>query len=193
MSKKETKRLAILRAGEYLFGEHRYDEITMEEVAKTAGVGKGTIYRYFSGKEALLHAILQACHDDLIASLREVASKTGDYGQIVLEACHQIAKSHERRRPMHHVMFSLSRRPSKDCEGRHAQFQKNCDELFGILRGLMERGQREGMLRDDIPGHALAGFLYNLVSGWSFGQARAKSHGVEFEMVLDLFQKGAKK
>lgn len=55
----------ILGAGEQLFGTRRYDEITMEEVARQAGVGKGTLYRYFSGKEALLSAVLQACHEDL--------------------------------------------------------------------------------------------------------------------------------
>ena len=53
--KTKEKRDQILKAAEELFASRRYDEITMDEIAQLAQVGKGTLYRYFSSKEALLY------------------------------------------------------------------------------------------------------------------------------------------
>lgn len=43
-----------------LFREKGYDAVSMDEVAKTAGVGVGTLYRHFPTKEALYDAAIQA-------------------------------------------------------------------------------------------------------------------------------------
>ncbi|MBR7146019.1 MAG: TetR/AcrR family transcriptional regulator [Lentisphaeria bacterium] len=50
---KENKRILILKALEELLPGRRFHEITLEEVAKAAQVGKGTIYLYFKDKDAL--------------------------------------------------------------------------------------------------------------------------------------------
>ena len=50
---KENKRVLILQALEELLPGRRFHEITLDEVAKAAQVGKGTIYLYFKDKDAL--------------------------------------------------------------------------------------------------------------------------------------------
>ena len=50
---KENKRILILKALEELLPGRRFHEITLDEVAKAAQVGKGTIYLYFKDKDAL--------------------------------------------------------------------------------------------------------------------------------------------
>lgn len=52
------RRQAILRAAEHLFAEGRFDEVLMEDVAREAGVGKGTLYRYFADKDSLYFAVV---------------------------------------------------------------------------------------------------------------------------------------
>jgi AcrR family transcriptional regulator len=47
----------VLRAAREVFGELGYDA-PMEEIARRAGVGVGTIYRRFTGKEALVQRIM---------------------------------------------------------------------------------------------------------------------------------------
>ena len=47
---KTDKRILILKALEDILPGKRFHEITLEEVAKAAGVGKGTIYLYFKDK-----------------------------------------------------------------------------------------------------------------------------------------------
>src|SRR5438094_10270320 len=51
-------REGILRAAETIFTRHDYHEVQMDEVAEACGVGKGTLYRYFPGKQALYVAVM---------------------------------------------------------------------------------------------------------------------------------------
>ena len=55
---KENKRILILQALEELLPGRRFHEITLDEVAKAAGVGKGTIYLYFKDKDALFAELI---------------------------------------------------------------------------------------------------------------------------------------
>src|SRR5262245_31156210 len=53
------KREAILSAALELFAERGFHGTAVPLVAEKAGVGAGTIYRYFESKEALVNALFQ--------------------------------------------------------------------------------------------------------------------------------------
>lgn len=53
------KREAILEAALELFVERGFHGTPIPEIADRAGVGAGTIYRYFASKEALVNALFQ--------------------------------------------------------------------------------------------------------------------------------------
>lgn len=57
------KERSILKAGSKIFSEKNFHEVKMQEVANEAGVGKGTIYEYFSSKEELLSEIIKMSVD----------------------------------------------------------------------------------------------------------------------------------
>lgn len=48
----------LLQTAQQLFSERNIDDVTMSEIARVAGVGKGTLYRHFSDKGDLCHALL---------------------------------------------------------------------------------------------------------------------------------------
>ena len=58
-SKGSVKRELILQAALQLFAERGYHGTAVPELAQIAGVGAGTIYRYFDNKEALVNAVFQ--------------------------------------------------------------------------------------------------------------------------------------
>ena len=58
------KREAILDAALELFAEKGFHGTAVPEVAEKAGVGAGTIYRYFESKEALVNSVYQRCKED---------------------------------------------------------------------------------------------------------------------------------
>jgi TetR/AcrR family fatty acid metabolism transcriptional regulator len=49
----------MLDAAARLFGSQRFHEVRMEDIAAEAGVGKGTLYRYFTDKDELFMALLE--------------------------------------------------------------------------------------------------------------------------------------
>jgi AcrR family transcriptional regulator len=52
-------RRAILRATEELLARHRPEQISMEQVAAAAGVGKGTVFHRFGNRMGLMLALMQ--------------------------------------------------------------------------------------------------------------------------------------
>jgi AcrR family transcriptional regulator len=57
---KVRKRMRIVRAATQLFIQHGYRKTSVEDVARGAGVAKGTVYLYFQNKaELLMHAIAE--------------------------------------------------------------------------------------------------------------------------------------
>lgn len=58
-------RAKVLQAAERLFAEHGMAEVTMDDVAAQAQVGKGTLYRRFGDKSGLAAALLDEWETDL--------------------------------------------------------------------------------------------------------------------------------
>jgi AcrR family transcriptional regulator len=73
--KTTSKKQEILEAASRVFAEKEFHQVLIDDVAARAGVGKGTVYRYFRTKEELyFEAILQA-FDRLSAKLAATASE----------------------------------------------------------------------------------------------------------------------
>jgi AcrR family transcriptional regulator len=63
------RREAILEAALELFAERGFHGTTVPSVAEQAGVGAGTLYRYFESKESLVNALYQKWKQTLGAAL----------------------------------------------------------------------------------------------------------------------------
>lgn len=56
--KRDTKQL-IIKTAYYLFLEKGYDAVSIRMIQEAAGIGKATMYHYFTGKQALFEAVIQ--------------------------------------------------------------------------------------------------------------------------------------
>ena len=65
-TKTATAQEKILAAAEVMFASKRFHEVLMDDIALGAGVGKGTIYRYFKNKEELYAALLKEASTELM-------------------------------------------------------------------------------------------------------------------------------
>lgn len=64
------KRRQILEGARHVFMDRGFDGASMGEIARAAGVSKGTLYVYFTDKNALFEAIVQQqCHNQGLSSL----------------------------------------------------------------------------------------------------------------------------
>ena len=53
------RRAQILNAAERLFAEHAYDEVSIEDIASSAGVTRGLVHHYLGGRKAVYLALLE--------------------------------------------------------------------------------------------------------------------------------------
>ena len=67
----ERNRLKLLDAGREVFAED--PEAPLEEIARRAGVGIGTLYRHFPTRDALVEAIYAEHMDEVLAAAEEAA------------------------------------------------------------------------------------------------------------------------
>lgn len=79
------RRQEILKAATKSFSLFGYKATTMEQVAKLANVGKGTIYTFFKNKEELFDEIITK----LISDMEEAATKAIDEDKSFRENVHQ--------------------------------------------------------------------------------------------------------
>lgn len=66
----------------YIFSEHGFDNISMDEVARRINLSKATLYKYFKGKEDIVRGMV----DDHIAHLRDVKFATDGIDEVLESA-----------------------------------------------------------------------------------------------------------
>jgi len=71
-SAKEKTKIKILQSAVDLIIEKGFDNASLREMAKNAGVSNPTIYNYFPSKEKLLYAYIEQKHKESIASIQEI-------------------------------------------------------------------------------------------------------------------------
>jgi AcrR family transcriptional regulator len=69
--RKKEKKKTILKAAASVFSREGYEKTRMDDIASTAGVGKGTIYQYFNGKEQLFQEMIKDGFNVFTEKLRQ--------------------------------------------------------------------------------------------------------------------------
>ncbi|MEU7636220.1 MULTISPECIES: TetR/AcrR family transcriptional regulator [unclassified Streptomyces] len=70
----QARRAELIATGKKLFADTSYDALSMDDIARQAGVAKGLIYYYFTNKRGYYLAIIE----DAVAELVERAGSTHD-------------------------------------------------------------------------------------------------------------------
>jgi AcrR family transcriptional regulator len=73
----EARRRQILDAAEACFRARGFHAATMAEIASTAGLSVGQIYRFFENKEAVIEAITDQQMEELLVTVAEVEERAG--------------------------------------------------------------------------------------------------------------------
>src|SRR5210317_353696 len=96
--KKQQTRKAIIDAAVKLFTEKGFEQTSMDELARAAGVGKGTIYGYFKAKEEIFLAYCEAELEFAFAALdRKIDEEASLVDQLVAYMMGQITFITENR------------------------------------------------------------------------------------------------
>ena len=151
----------VLIAAHELLAERGAD-VTMEEVARRAGVGVGTIYRRFPSKEQLFAAVSHAACADTQHCLQEAAQAERDpllkLRALVMVQYHRCEGQ----------AALLDLRPPAETSACATVFdQELYDAFHGMLRHVIVEGQRQGVIRQGDPA-VLAALCLEVLSPRAF-------------------------
>jgi AcrR family transcriptional regulator len=151
----EQRRAEILDAALQLFSSKGFSDTTMDEVAQSAGVAKGTIYLYFQSKEHLLLALkrdfMQGLTDavaDIVAEAIEslVAGKATDYRDIIDDIFQSVVDYHTQRRDAVEVVVRQS--PSPDLVREALDLEH---EYLSLITNAFRTGMEYGLVHTEDP------------------------------------------
>lgn len=148
MGEKTNKRELILAAAQEVFFEKGYHSATSEEIAKRAGIGKGTIYQYFDSK---LEIFLEM-HRLYIAQYSEMLSDLIDGNCSFEENLRRLVHFHVENMEelARYAMRFLSETPPAHLESSQSieilnDVKRN---VRTVLERLINNGKRRGEIRD---------------------------------------------
>ncbi|MGW0949484.1 TetR/AcrR family transcriptional regulator [Streptomyces sp. NPDC002623] len=182
------KREAVLREAALAFGRHGYHNTTLDDIAETLGISKGTLYNYVRDKQEILYE----CHREAL----EIGEQAEAHG-----AKHGGSGASRLRASMEYYIENLVRQlgacaalmevdalrpPEKEIivKGRRAFEQKFKDVVL--------TGREDGTLRPDVdPDLVLVTFMgaVNWIPRWYSPEGRLGAADVAAKMV-DLLMSG---
>ena len=151
---------AILDTTAALVAEHGLLSVTMSQIAEQTGIGRATLYKHFSGVDAILHAWHErqiTVHLEYLAQVRDQAGGPGEGLEAVLET---------------YALFSHESRGHQNTElsaflHRGEQVGRAQEKLRDMIQDLLTEGAEIGDLRDDVAPDELASYCLHALTAAS--------------------------
>ncbi|MGO0122088.1 TetR/AcrR family transcriptional regulator [Desulfothermobacter acidiphilus] len=161
MERTSTKRLPIFEAAVAVFSEKGFAKATMEEIARRAGIAKGTLYYNYRSKKELFLSLIEEGIERLEAAVkREIARRKGTFGKLEALIGAQLSFFEEHR---DYGKLLLS-----EVWGLGTRWEKQLERLrlgyIGIIKDLLQRGQAEGIIRQDLEVNTAAMGVFGAVA-----------------------------
>jgi AcrR family transcriptional regulator len=163
----------ILQSARAAFAESGADA-QIDDVARHAGVGVGTVYRHFPTKQALLTELVRQTFRLFTDWAREVLEAGGEPFALIEGLLRRIA---ETAAGDVGVQYALT---SSAAQAARSEAQAEQDELIAVIAELVERARRAGTIRPGIEATDIAMLICGVVS------AMGPRPGFDWRRHLDL-------
>jgi AcrR family transcriptional regulator len=148
--KEETKK-KILQVALRLFREQGFEATTMEAIAETADIAKGTLYNYFPVKEAILDEYIRRNFQERSLAMTEKMQQLPDTSARMAEVFSELLSGVQAQKVIFekYLIYRMQ---------HWASFQLQEHEKSGFLllaAEIVRLGQLDGELRKDLPAGVL--------------------------------------
>ena len=185
------RREAILAAALDEFSSRGFEAARLEDVARRAGVAKGTIYLYFRGKEDILVRLFDEVMSEHIVQAREAVRALPSAPERLLAIAERHLAVLGGNRDLAAIFQVELRQSTRFMERFTVSWLR---DYFALLDEVMEAGQRDGTLRADvnrkIAAKMLFGALDETVTSWLLSEKQYRLKDLAGP-VVDLFLRGA--
>jgi AcrR family transcriptional regulator len=151
---------AILDAAAAVVAKDGLQAVTMSRIAKETAIGRATLYKYFTGIEAILlawHERQITVHLQYLAQVQDRAGEAGERLAAVLEAYALI--SHENHGHHNTELVAFLHRDRQVARARQ--------QLRDMFRDLLAESAKTGSVRDDVAPDELASYCLHALAAAS--------------------------
>src|SRR5579863_7836980 len=167
----------LLDAASTAFLEHGADDVSLEEIARRAGVGIGTLYRHFPTRQALLEAVYTDQVESLSARAEQLLGAESP-DDALADWMRAMVKFSSTKRSMTSALLATL--------GTDSELLSSCaKQIGGSAESLIARAQRAGLVRPDVN----AQDLIRLVHAVNIATEKAADPG-QAERMLALILDG---
>lgn len=159
---------AILHAAKEVFAEVGFHAATVSRIAKTAGIGDGTVYLYFENKEDILKTLFhETIYNRFVPGMEAAIRHLQDAGLMLSEVVRGHFSFFGADPQLARVIQIESRQSTPSI--REAM-QPGIQRYFRLIESIVEWGQRQGLFRVDISPRSarkmIFGTLDEMVTCW---------------------------
>jgi len=142
---KEQKRRSIALACRELLLEHGIRHLTVSQIAQTAGIGKGTIYEYFTNKDDIVFEIIASFiegHEQRLKEIAKMQIPTKEKIRSFYFLFFDDSRSQRELRTYREFLATAMTEPTEEM----VAFSQACNQRFAaisqqIMRDAIERGE----------------------------------------------------
>ncbi len=168
----------ILESARAVFAEYGADA-QIDDVARKAGVGVGTVYRHFPTKEALLVELLREKFRLFSARARHALAQDSDPFAVIEDLLRRNAETAASDAAVQHALAGA---------GEHIWMQARAEqqELVALTEDLIARARRAGTIRQDVDANDIAMLMCGLCS--TMGAKPGFDWRRHLELVIDVLR-----
>jgi AcrR family transcriptional regulator len=137
----ELRRTEILAAATKMFGSKGFDATLMDEIAREAGLAKGTLYLYFESKDEIYQAVVRQALAEVDGLTQQHVAEAGDFAQRFAAFIRVRIAFWQDHHLLYRVILSMARAP---------QYRKKSigwqREAVVYLANLLEEGAAAGAI-----------------------------------------------
>ena len=161
------KRPRLVEAACSVFAEKGYASTRVADIAERAGVGKGTVYEYFTSKEELLFAVFESINMDISARMETALAAGGSTEEqlhILLRLGAEVISEQIDLQPVILDFWAASR--GRDFEEKHRRAVVASYTFFrNLVSDFIRDGQNRGEFINSVDAEALAITVVATVDG----------------------------
>jgi len=181
------KKTLLMQAAETLFRSQRLHEITLDDVVRRTGVGKGTVYRRFADKDDLFFQTALRGFEEMCQALKEIRLEGVSFRQAILLACWTIRDFFLSRRPLFRMILTEDERTCLRGGCLRHRWLRHRKKMTEALGGIIARGIESGQVRTSPPPAVLAEYLLGTLRTCANELSEVAEQWRSDEVVVDLF------
>lgn len=186
MARKKVDERELLAATEELLLERGYNGFHFGALSEKLGVGRSTIYEYYSGKEHLITAYMDQVMQRIMKECQQCASFAA------LERLKGYLAVFMRYSQVHRIIQILpmiDRSVSPEVESSIGKLSEDHQKVYTWIADAIEEAKSEGEIRRDLPTPLIAAMIFSSIQLPDVMRGAGQVSG---EMIFNLLYEGFK-